>query len=451
MKTNRRFSISRGLTRFTEDFGLSRTWSLVAVGLTGLVIGFAVFWFFYSAPPRTLTITSGPPGSPFAKYAERYRTNLANNGVTLKILPSQGSVENLQRLENPALRVDIGFVQSGISDGTNSQNLMSLGNIAYEPLYVFYRGTTAIKSLAELKGKRLAIGAAGSGAHSLALTLLQTNGIADDGTTRLLDLEADDAAQALLAGTADAVFMMSDSASSQTMHKLLRSPEIRLMNFEQADAYTRKIHYLNKLRFPEGSFDFGKNLPPQDVWLIGPTVELVARPGLNAAVSDLLLEAAQDVHGSAAMLQNHDEFPNPTKHEFTISPDASRYYTSGKTFMYRQFQHFWMASLVKRALLIFGPMLLVLIPALRLIPSAFKWRFQLRFYRWYQILLVLERELAKDSTPEKRDKVKKRLDEIEKEVKHMRVPASFADQFYGLRGHIDYVREQLANHGPAAT
>jgi hypothetical protein len=75
----------------------------------------------------------------------------------------------------------------------------------------------------------------------------------------------------------------------------------------------------------------------------------------------------------------------------------------------------------------------------------------LRFYRWYQILLVLERELAKDSSPDKRDKVQKRLDEIEKEVKHMRVPASFADQFYGLRGHIDYVREQLARRGPAKT
>jgi hypothetical protein len=24
------------------------------------------------------------------------------------------------------------------------------------------------------------------------------------------------------------------------------------------------------------------------------------------------------------------------------------------------------------------------------------------------------------------------------------VPASFADRFYGLRGHIDYVREKLA-------
>lgn len=50
------------------------------------------------------------------------------------------------------------------------------------------------------------------------------------------------------------------------------------MSFEQADAYTRRFNYLNKLRMPEGVIDFNKNLPPHEVWLIGPTVELVARP-----------------------------------------------------------------------------------------------------------------------------------------------------------------------------
>jgi hypothetical protein len=40
------------------------------------------------------------------------------------------------------------------------------------------------------------------------------------------------------------------------------------------------------------------------------------------------------------------------------------------------------------------------------------------------------------------------LDAIEVAVKTMKVPASFADQFYGLRGHIDFVRSRLAGHAP---
>ncbi len=408
------------------------------------VICFAVFWFIHSAPPRVITLTSGPPGSAFERYAKSYSNRLASSGVTLKILPSQGSLENLERLENPAIRVDTGFVQGGAARGTNTQHLVSLGSLAYEPLLVFFRGTNALTLLSQLEGRRLAIGSEGSGTRALALTLLQTNGIAPGGDTDLEALDADAAATALLAGTVDAVFVTSDSASPQTMKTLLRAPGVQLMSFEQADAYTRRFNYLSKLRLPEGGIDFGKNLPAQDVWLIGPTVELVARPDLNAAVSDLLLEAARETNGSAGMFQNRGEFPAPLEHEFKISPDALRYYKSGKTFLYRELP-FWIASLANRILVAFVPIVLVLIPGLKLIPAAYKWRSQLRIYRWYRKLLVLEREVAREQTPANREALLGRLNEIEQVVKHMKVPASFANQFYSLRADIDYVRERLVS------
>ena len=444
MNKDRTYSLSKVLALFTENFGLSRALSLVVVCFISLVVCLAIYWFIHSAPPRLLTITSGPPGSTFERNAEKYRTILARNGVTLKILPSQGSLENLQRLETPSSGVDVGFVQGGVADGTNTQKVVSLGNVYYEPLLIFYRASGPLKLLSDLAGKRLAIGSVGSGSHSLALTLLQTNGVSAVGTTQLLNLDADEAAKALLAGSIDAAFLMSDSASSQTMRTLLHAPGVQLLGFEQAEAYTRRFNYLNKLLLPEGSIDFGKNLPSQDVWLIGPTVELLARQDLNAAVSDLLLEAAHEVHGNASMLQKQDEFPNPMEQEFKISPDASRFYKSGKTFLYREFP-FWIASLVNRVIVAFVPMMLVLIPGLKLIPAAYKWRIRLRIQRWYRTLLALEREVTREIAPAQREEVQKRLDEIEKTVKRMKVPASFADQFYGLRGHIDYVREKLAN------
>jgi TRAP-type uncharacterized transport system substrate-binding protein len=437
------------LTVFSEYFGFSRWLSLLAVCFISLVLCFAVFWFVHSAPPRVLTITSGLPGSPFERNAEKYRDILARNGVTLKILPSQGSLENLQRLKDPASKVDIGFVQGGVSDGANTDNLFSLGSISYEPLLVFYRGTNSIRLLSQLQGKRLAIGAEGSGVHTLALTLLQTNGLAADGKTTLQTLDADEGAKALLAGAVDAVFVMSDSASMQTLRTLIRSPEVHLMSFEQADAYTRRFNFLNKLRLPEGSLDLGKNLPSQDIWLIGPTVEFVARADLNPAMSDLLLEAAREVHGNAGMFQNQGDFPAPLVHEFKISPDALRYYKSGKTFLYREFP-FWIASLANRILVAFVPVILVLIPGLRLIPAVYRWRSQLRIYRWYRKLLVVERELGMDLTPGKHEELVSRLNEIESVVAHMKVPASFANLFYMLRGHIDYVREKLVTRSPAA-
>jgi TRAP-type uncharacterized transport system substrate-binding protein len=433
------------LTNFSESFGLNRTLSLMAVCLIGLVFGLGLFWFMHSAPPRVITLSSGLPGSSFDRNAQLYRDILKRNGVTLKILPSQGSLDNLHRLETR--QADVGFVQGGIADGTNSGKLVSLGSLAYEPLLVFYRSTNAVRFLSDFAGQRLAVGAPGSGTRTLALALLQTNGIAPGDATRMLDLEAEAAARALLTGDVDVVFLMSDSASSETMRTLLRSPGVQLLSFEQADAYTRRYSYLNELRLPEGAIDLGKNLPSRDVRLIGPTVELVARQDLNPVASDLLIEAAQLVHGKAGMFQRLHEFPAPLQHgEYAVSPDAVRFYSKGKGFPYNTFP-FWLASLISRMLVSLVPIAL-LIPGLRMIPAAYRWQMQLRIRRWYRKLIALERELVREMEPAKQAELLQRLDEIERAAKHLKMPASFADQFYNLRAHIDYVRLKLDRRPP---
>jgi TRAP-type uncharacterized transport system substrate-binding protein len=53
----------------------------------------------------------------FRMIAEKYRSILARNRVTLKILPSNGSLENLQRLSDRSSAVDLGFIQGGVSAG----------------------------------------------------------------------------------------------------------------------------------------------------------------------------------------------------------------------------------------------------------------------------------------------------------------------------------------------
>jgi NMT1-like family len=442
MKIGLKSSWSRIQAVFAEFFGLGRTTVISATLFTLLVVAFAVFWFFYSAPPRTITMTSGPKGSMFQRNAEKYAVILARHGVKLKILDSEGSKENLTRLIDPKFRVDIGFVQGGVADGLNVDKLVSLGSVFHEPLLIFYRRDKPVELLSELKGRRLAIGPDGSGTRSLALLLLKDNGIEPGGTSVLNGQESDEAAKALLVGKLDAVFLMGDSAEVETIRTLMRTPQIHLYSVIQADAYIRRIHYLSKLILPMGSLDFGKNIPHHDIQLIGPTVELIARPELHPALSDLLLEAAREVHGSAGMLRYQGEFPSPIEHEYRISSDALSYYKSGKSFLYR-YLPFQLASLMNRIIVIFVPMLVVLIPGLKIIPKLYRWRINLGIYRWYRALLILEKELTRDVTPDKRLELIERLGQIEQAVNVMKVPASFAEQFYVLRGHIDFVHERL--------
>ena len=429
-----------------DNFGLSRRTSLMIVIVAGLLIGFACWWFFHSAPPKTIILTCGEKDSLYFRIAQRYAEILARDGVKLIILPSAGSLENLQRLSDASFTVDIGFVQAGMAKGHNIDNLVSLGSLSYQPLFVFHRLPREVDRLSQLAGRRLAVGREGSGTHLLAATLLALNGIESGGTTKLLAMEGERAAEALLAGRIDAVFLTADSATSHTLRTLLQAKGIHLVNFPQAEGYIRRVGYLNKLVLPQGAMDFGQNIPGRDIILLSPTVELVARKNLHPALSDLLLAAAMEIHGRPTLFQGRGEFPTPLENEFPISDDAKRYYKSGKTFFYR-YLPFWLASLVNRILVVFVPLVIILIPGLKSIPAILHWRTRLRINRCYRQLLMVEQDALREMSLDKRAALTARIDEIEAEVHKMKVPAAYGDQFYVLRTHINFVRSKLRDSG----
>ncbi len=434
--------LARTLAKLNALFGWGQVVSMSVILLIGLAMSTAILVLMNSATPSTITIATGPSGSVFQNNAEKYKKILAKEGVTLKILPSEGSMDNFKLLSNPKANVDVGFVLGGEVNGADIDNLMSLGSISYQPLMIFYHGKPK-SLLPDFKGLRLDIGQEGSGTHSLALTLLKANGIEQDGNTIFVDTVSGDSARALIENRIDAIFVMGDSASTDLMRELLHTPNIHLFNFTQADGYTRRINYLNKLELPKGSLDFGKDIPAEDTYLIGPTVELIARKGLHPALSDLLLEAAREVHGTPGLFKRRGEFPAAQEHEFRISPDAIRYYESGKSFLYRTFP-FGLASLIARIVAVVVPIALLLIPALKAAPAIYRWRIEARIHRWYRALLELERDAFKPSVDAKRrEELLRHLDQIEHTVSKIIVPASFGDLFYGLRGHISFVRNTL--------
>jgi hypothetical protein len=305
---------------------------------------------------------------------------------------------------------------------------------------IFYRGETQ-GLLSGFKGLRLDIGPDGSGTHTLARTLLQANGIKTGDGTTFVETSAEDSVRALQDGRIDALFAMNDSTSIAVMHQMMHTADIHLFSFAQADGYTRRN--LNKLQLPRGSLDFGEDIPSEDVLLIAPTVELIARDSLHPALSDLLLEAAREVHGKAGLFKHSGEFPAPLEHEFRISPDASRYYASGKSFLYRTFP-FWIASLMARLIAVLVPLAIVLVPALKIVPAIYRWRMESRIYRWYGALQRLEREALKSpGDARRREELLRHLNHIDSTVAKIVVPPAFGDLYYGLRGHIGAVRASL--------
>lgn len=425
-------------------FELDPLTALSSIVFTSVIIIVGLFWFFHSAPPDTIIITSGDEGTAFRRNAEKYAKILARNDVKLKILPSEGSLENLGRLQNPAFKVDVGFVQTGVAKGRNTDKLVSLGSISYQPLYIFYRSNKPVELLSQFAGKKIAIGEEGTGTRVLALELLERNGIKPGGPTELLGLDDDEAKLDLFDGKIDAVFMMSDSASVETMRELRLSPNIWLYDFTQADAYTRRFNYLHKTVIPRGGLDFEKDIPAHDLNLVSPTVELIARADLHPALSDLLLDAAREVNSRAGLFQKRGEFPAPHEQDFRISADASRYYKSGKSFLYR-YLPFWIASLLNRILVVFVPMILIFVPGIRSIPVLYQWHMRLRIFRLYNAVTALEKDMIGPVSTEKTAELHRQIEKMGNALQKMKVPSSFAEQLSDLRDHIDSVRSKLAS------
>lgn len=418
--------------------------TVVPLVLVCAALVWALLHFVHSAPPHTLTISSGPKGSNFESIAQRYGRILARNGIKLNVLPSQGSLENLQRMTDPKSHVDIALVQSGvITNPDNDDDIESLGGMFYQPLLIFYRSPKPLQRLSELTAQRIAIGPEGSGTRFLALALLKANGIEPGGLTTLTDLEGEPARTALLRRQVDAIFLTGDSASAATLREMIHTDGIRLFEFPQADAYVRRFAYLSKLTLPAGAFDLGANLPPENMSLLAPTVELVAHSNLHPALTDLLIEAATQVHGRASLLQTAGQFPNPSIHTFPISAEAARYYKEGdRSFIYR-YLPFWLASLVSRLLIVIVPLFVIIVPSLRYLPVLYRWRIDTRIHHRYGELMELERQTLGTLSEERRMELLDRLAAIEKSVISRRMPGSHAEQVYVLREHIDFVRKKL--------
>jgi hypothetical protein len=424
---------------------------LLGIGLPVLLVALLAAWlavkFVRPAPPDTIYLIGGPEGSSYRNNAQKYQKIIGRNGVKVVIVDSQGSLDNLRLLADRNFRADVAFVQGGLADGIDTAGLVSLGSVLVQPLTIFYRGAEPLDRVAQLKGKRIAIGGEGTGTRSLALRLLKASEV-DRAPTQLLDLGGEEAAEALKQGKVDVVFLMGDSATPKVIVDLMKTRGIRLMSLAQAESYVRRFRFLSELSLPEGAADLARNIPSQKVDMVGPTVELVARDTLHPALSDLLIAAAREVHGAAGMFRKAGEFPAPQERDFPISADAQRYYKSGTPFLYSRLP-FWLASLTDRLLVILVPLAVVILPLTRIVPPIYRWRVRSRIYRWYGKLISIERDMLTHPEPEERSRILHRLDEIENAVNNIRTPLSFADQLYVLRQHIGWVRQRLME-GPHA-
>jgi len=406
----------------------------------------AALHFIDPAPPRHVVIATGAEDSEYLEFAHSYAQQLAQDGVELEVQSSGGALDNIQRLRDPDDAVRIAFLQDGLSESDASHaadsdvDLVSLGAVSYEPIWIFYRDKYPQTRLSALKGRRIAIGPQGSGTQVLALRMLQANGV-DGRNSRFVGLGRTEAQQRLQRGEIDAAFFIG-APESALVRSLVAAPGIRVMSLDQAEAIARQFPYLHHLVLPHGAWNLQRNTPPQDVHLMATTTTVVVTQSLHPALVSLLMKALQKTHAKPDLLNAAKVFPAAKDADFPLSKDAARYYQSGPPFLQR-YLPYWLAVLVDRAALALLPMLAILVPVVRTAPTLYGWRIRRRIYRWYGELKYLEIQVLTGQGGDSRAALLHQLDQIEHKVTHAVLPLAFSEHAYMLKEHIELVRRKV--------
>ena len=418
---------------------LKRYWWIIAAVLMLIVVAFSLL---EPPPPKHVTMAAGAQGGAYMATSEKYHALLADDKVTLEVLETNGSVDNLQKLL--AGEADIAILQTGIASEAHADELYSLGAVYFEPLWVFHRVGLEVRDLRDLEGAAIAVGAEGSGARALSDLVLAENGLNAQNAS-LVSEGGRNAADALLSGQVDAALLVAGPEASW-VKDLVANPSIELYSMQRALAYARRYPYLKDVVLPDGALDLSADLPSEDVSLIAPSAQIVVHKDLHPAIHAVLLDAMNESHGGGSLLTAPKTFPNPVLTDLPLSSEAKRYYERGPSFLRRYFS-FAMANFLDRAWVLLIPLATLLVPIVRAGPPLYRWRIRRRIYVWYRDLRQLEEEGRSATSIKDRHRVRADLARLQEETGKVLVPDSYTDDLYRLRAHIRFVAELLDKLG----
>ncbi len=428
----------------------------IALGV--LLLG-AAYWWLNPNPPKTVTLATGPAQSAYDELGKKYVAYLKTNGITVKIVQTEGSSANLKLLRDGL--VDIGFVQGGTNELTedDQDNLETLGSLFMEPIWLFYREEAAAKLIAQpidktkqttpkvtptlsaitqLPGWRLNVGTEGSGVPRLMTRLLDSNRI-ELKDIKLSMLDQTPAAMALLSNEIDALVFAS-APESLMVQMLLQTPGIKLMDLQQSEAYSRRFNFLSPALLPRGVVDLAIDNPAQDVRLVGPTASLITRNTTHPALLQLFTSAAHQIHGVPGWFAKSKQYPNAQRDELPMAQEAERYLKNGPPLLQR-YLPFWFANLIERMWVALSVIIVVLLPLSRILPPLYTFRVRSRIFKWYAQLRNIEDRDSPD--PQVRTGLIDEINALDGMVEKIKIPLSHADELYALRSNIHLVRKKL--------
>ena len=430
-------------TDFTQF--LQEAWPLL---IFLLIVLMGIWWYADPPPPRHVIMATGSPGGSYEVIGKKYAEFFAKKGVILELLPTNGAQENLARLSDRNDPVQAAFVQAGVAHPKTVTGIQSLGSIGYDPIWFFYSGPEVKYSDFEVvqghskffSNRKISVGVEGSGTHAQSMRILKATGL-DRADLKFVNLPGEHAVQALKKGEIDGTFIV-DSYEAPNVQTLLADPNMHLVTFKRAEAFTKIIPYLQILKVPEGAFGLERNFPSEDLKLVATTTNLLIDDRMHPAIQFLFLEAAREINGRESFFNKRGEFPSFKDSLLPESPVAIHYEKNRYPLISTYFP-FWLAEFISRLIFVLLPFCVLAYPVLNTLPSFRTRRMYNIINRLYGELKTFEQDLLTNYDELKRDEYLKKLDLMEYQALNIKVSKRLAGDYYSLRTSIDYVRNCL--------
>ena len=419
---------------------------LKLIVLLFLLIFAGLIYYLKPFPEKSITISTAFKGGDWYQFAESVAPTLERYGISLTVLASDGSIDNVEKLDDSNSMVTAGLTYGSTLSAEQISGIYSLGSVTYEPIWIFYheKRTGKITDIKDLARFKVGLGPPKSGSYALAEKLFAINGIPIKENEHFQAASIKSNLQLFLDEKLD-VFIFVSSIVDLPVQKLIRTPGIKLFNFKNSAAYEKKFYFFDEVDIPAGSINILENFPPEKISLIATTSTLAVRRDMHPDLQLALLLAMKNTLQDSQLLffAKRNQFPAYVDPSIPISPVARKFYNAGPPHALNYFPY-WLAVFIDRFWLVLLTLFAVIYPLSKLNFHLRKFLYAVKERDHYEEILVMDRQVScKTINAEQKVLFLKRLDEINMAVIRRGVPIGEEADYYLFVNATELLRNKL--------
>lgn len=223
-----------------------------------------------SKDPKFMSIVTGstqgtyyPLGGSFAQIIKDA------TGIEVNAEVSGGSADNMAALKDA--KAELGFVQTDIAsyakegklmfEGKKVENVKAIGALYPETVQIVTTKDSGIKSVKDLKGKKVSVGAPGSGTFANAEQILEAYGLKVD-DLKAQRLSFDESSSGIQDGSIDAAFVTAGTPTA-AVESLAATKDVVIVPLDEdkMKALIEKYPFYAKEEVPAGTYKLKEAAP----------------------------------------------------------------------------------------------------------------------------------------------------------------------------------------------